>query len=211
MAAITDCLRMAEMICSRLCHDLSGLLGTLSGMIELAAEGRDDDDEVLSLAEGTARELRSRLQLMRAAWGLDTDGLTPSALSDLVAGLPNAARIELETIAVETGATWSAEFGRVVLNVVMLGAECLPSGGRIILAGSSRDLFVRLLGPKAAWPAGFAACLADPETALAAISDPRRLQMPLTALWAHGLGVRLSMLMGPAAAGAPPPLRIGGG
>jgi histidine phosphotransferase ChpT len=210
MAATIDCLRMVEMTCARLCHELGGLLGTLGNALELAAEARDEEDDALALAEQAARDARSRLRLMQAAWGPGNDPLTVPALLDLLRGLPRAGRIELETGGVAPGTAFPPGVGRVVLNIVLLAAESLPAGGRILLAGASDDLFVRILGPKAAWPAGFGACIADADAAIAAITGPRRFQMPLTALWAHALGVRLSMLMGPAAVGAPPPLRIGG-
>jgi hypothetical protein len=95
-----------------------------------------------------------------------------------------------------------------LLNVLLLAGTCLPRGGRIVLAGAPNDLFFRILGPNAAWPAGFAACLVDEEAAMAALSNARSVQMPLTALMAHAHGARLSVLMGPTPAGAPPPLRL---
>ena len=49
-------LHMAELLCARLCHDLSGPLGALIGVLELARE-EQPDSETLALAEDTAVEL----------------------------------------------------------------------------------------------------------------------------------------------------------
>ena len=36
MASISETLRLVELTCARLCHELSGLAGTLGGIIDLA-------------------------------------------------------------------------------------------------------------------------------------------------------------------------------
>jgi hypothetical protein len=96
----------------------------------------------------------------------------------------------------------------MVLNLLLLAGDSLPGGGTIRLTGAAADLFIHIDGPRAAWPAGLAACLADATTALAALDEVRTVQMPLTALLAHGLGLSLSPLMSPAAQPAYP-LRLG--
>ncbi len=210
MAAREDCLRMVEVTCARLCHDLSGLLGSLTGALELITVDRDEDDEALSVADQAAHELAERLKLLRAAWGPDGGPLSMDAITTLIGGLPNAARIEFETSGVPAHTVFPPPVGRVVLNLLILAAESVPGGGRILLAGTAGDLFLRILGPNAAWPAGLATCLADEAAAIQALQSPRGIQMPLAALMGHALGVRLSLLIGPAAVGVPPPIRIGG-
>ena len=72
MTGMSDSLRLAELLCARLCHDLSGPLGALIGVLEIARE-EQPDSETLALAEETAVELTQRLKLLRAAWGQDGD------------------------------------------------------------------------------------------------------------------------------------------
>ena len=74
MTAQSEALRLAELLCARLCHDLSGPLGALIGIIEIARE-EQPDSETLALAEETAVELGQRLKLLRAAWGQDSEAL----------------------------------------------------------------------------------------------------------------------------------------
>ena len=87
--------------------------------------------------------------------------------------------------------------------MVLLAAESLPGGGIIALSGSPGSvLLVTISGPRAAWPAGFAACLLDETAAWETASDrpSRNVQAPLTALLAREHGLPMSMLM-PAGAG----------
>jgi histidine phosphotransferase ChpT len=208
MARIDECLRLAELTCARLCHDLSGLLGTIGGALELATEGDGENSEELTLAADAAREMILRLRFYRAAWGGTREGLSVPGLHALAEGLPNARSITLESHGLSHDTVLPSPVSGLVLNLLLLAAEGLPRGGRVLLAGTPSDLFVRILGPNAAWPTGLAACIADEAAALAAMSTSRAIQMPLTALMAHGHGLRLSMLMGPTPAGAPPPLRL---
>ena len=66
---MSEALRVAEMLCARLCHDLSGLLGSLIGVVEIARE-EQPESEALAVAEETAVEMGQRLKLLRAAWGM---------------------------------------------------------------------------------------------------------------------------------------------
>ncbi len=208
MARISECLRLAELTCARLCHDLSGLLGTIGGALELATDGDQEPSEEVTLAADAARELITRLRLYRAAWGGLGEPLSLPALHDLLEGLPQARSVTVETHGLPPDTVLPPVVAVILLNLLLLAGTCLPRGGRVVLAGAPADLFVRILGPNAAWPAGFAACLVDEDAAMAALSTARALQMPLTALMAHGHGARLSILMGPTPAGAPPPLRL---
>jgi len=72
MTSMSEALRLAELLCARLCHDLGGLLGSLIGVLEIARE-EHAESETLALAEETAIELGQRLKLLRAAWGQDAE------------------------------------------------------------------------------------------------------------------------------------------
>ena len=80
----------------------------------------------------------------------------------------------------------------------VLAGDCLPKGGTIVLLGEPTDLLIRIDGPGAAWPQGFAACMADVATALSALTGARSVQMSLTALFAASGKLTLSPVLGPA-------------
>jgi histidine phosphotransferase ChpT len=198
MAGHADALRIAEVLAARLCHDLAGPVGSLNQALELVPQNGDG----LVLARQAAAELARRVKLLRAAWTSDGPDLGLSQLRDLA-----PERLTLDLFGLPGGTVFQPPMARLVLNLILLAQESLPAGGLVSLYGTASDLIVTIAGANAAWPAGLALCLTDPDAALAALTAPRTLQMPLTALLSQGLGLRLSMLIG-AGKGGPPPLRL---
>ncbi len=194
MTGISERLRLAELLCARLCHDLSGPLGALIGVLEVA---RDEtaDSEMLGVAENTAVEVAQRLKLLRAAWGQDGDEMDVAQLSGFADSLFASRRVQLDLEGLEEDALFPPEIARIVLNLLLLAAESLPGGGIVAMAGSPSDsILVTIAGPRAAWPTGLGTWLTDEAAAFeAVIANARSLQGPLTALLARGRGFRLSM------------------
>ena len=203
MATHAEALRLAETLAARLCHDLGGPIGSLNQALELAALELAHQSEAFALARQAAAELAHRRRSMRAAWGAEGGPLDLEALK----GFARASRAEVDLRGLDPDIVLPAAMGRLLLNVLLLANDSLPHGGRIALSGSAADLFVGIEGPHAGWPVGLALCLTDPAVAMNTVGDPRSLQMPLTALLAFGLGLRLSLLLG-GRAGAVPPLRL---
>jgi histidine phosphotransferase ChpT len=199
---MSESLRLAELLCARLCHDLSGLLGSLIGVLEIARE-EQADSETLAVAEESAVELGQRLKLFRAAWGQGAEELDLIRLQEFADSAFASRRLRLDLAGLELDAVFPPEAAQMVLNVLLLAAESMPGGGIVALAGSPADnLMVTISGPRAAWPAGLGAWLSDDAAAWTAVTQSaRHLQGPLTALIARGHGFRLSMLM-PVGAGA---------
>jgi histidine phosphotransferase ChpT len=209
---MSEALRLAELLCARLCHDLSGLLGSLIGVLEIARE-ENAESETLAIAEETAVELGQRLKLLRAAWGQDGEELDMIRLQEFADSLSAGRRLQLDIAGLELEAAFSPPAGRLILNILLLAAESLPGGGIVALAGSpASHILITITGPRAAWPAGLAACIADETAAWAAVlAGPRNLQAPLTALIARAHGFRLSILMPATATGdgdTSPPLLL---
>ncbi len=193
-------LALASALCARLCHDLSSPLGSLMGALEVAAESPEAVAEVLPLASETAAEMGQRLRLLRAAWGGADGAMDAAALAALASGLPRRVQVAVDGLA--PGA-FAAPVARVLLNLLLLGAEALPRGGTVMLSGApDADVLVMVDGPGAAWPPGLTAALAGP----AAPGSPRMVQAPLLAMLARAAGLRLSLLMpgGPSGFGPPP-------
>jgi histidine phosphotransferase ChpT len=192
---MSELLCLAELLCARLCHDLAGPLGALIGVLEIARE-EDPSSDTLALAELTTVELGQRLKLLRAAWGQDAEELNLTTLQSLTTGLGAGSRpVQLDLTGLAPGTTFPPSLARLVLNVVLLAAESLPNGGTIALAGSLDSvLLTTISGPRAAWPAGFTACLLDDTAAFqTAFDNPRHIQAPLTALLARKLDCRISV------------------
>jgi histidine phosphotransferase ChpT len=197
MAQPGDTIRLVELICARLCHDLGGLIGTVGNALDMVTEDAGRDNEVLAFAASAANALTQRLRLMRTAWGPESDTITLSALVKLVTQALAARRVRLDTSALPPECEFAPLVGRAVLNLIILACDCLPRGGTIVLLGEPTDLLVRIVGPGAAWPPGFTDCMRDEAAALAALTSALSVQMPLTALFAQSGGLRLSPVLGP--------------
>jgi histidine phosphotransferase ChpT len=207
MSSAIDSLRLAELLCARMSHDLSGTIGTLAGALEML----DDPSvaaEALAVVNQAAADLRGRLELQRAAWGPTGQSLDLAALRHLAEGLPHAKRCTTDFSSLPEDTVFAPPFARVTLNLLLLASEALNGGGEVTLAGSGTDLIIAIAGPRAAWPTGLAGCLASEAGAWAAVQDARSLQAPLTALLARALGLRLTMLMSAGPGGPAPPLRL---
>jgi histidine phosphotransferase ChpT len=198
MADLDETIRLVELICARLCHDLGGLIGTVGNAVDMVIEDSGPDSEVLAFASSAAKLLMQRLRLMRAAWGPESDPQALAALTALAQPALAARRIALDTRALPADGVFAPSTGRVLLNLILLASDSMPKGGTIVLVGEPADLLVRIDGPGAAWPPGFAPCMHDPIAAIAAVNAGRTVQMPLTALLALSRGLRLSPVLGPA-------------
>jgi histidine phosphotransferase ChpT len=203
-------LRLAQLMATRLCHDLAGLVG---GVAAALGEVREDAAEALLVAEQTASVARRRLTLLRGAWGVAVAPLTGAALADLAPGLPHGHKLRLHLAPALAAATLPPVVARLALNLLLLAAESLPGGGEIALAGEpSAWLALRIAGHRAAWPDGFGDMLAEPapaRRALALATGPaaaRRLQAGWTSLLLHAAGVRA--VLAPEAGAALPVLHL---
>ncbi len=205
-------LRLAELVTTRLCHDLSGPLGTLMGALEMLVDEPEAAEEALSLAGDVSTIMAGRLRLLRAAWSGGAPALDLEEFRRLAEVLATR-RLRLDLGGLVPGATFSPAATRVVLNVLLLAADCVNGTGAVRVVGDpSAEVIVTLEGPRAAWPAGFAAVLADPTKAWQTVQDSqgveasRGLQAPLTALIAAQCRARLSLLMATGTETVPPML-----
>lgn len=210
MPDTSEALRLIELTSARLRNDIGDM--TVASSPEIVS---DRPDQALLGAKSDARPGQapaapaSRTKLLQAAWGPDEQALSAERLLSLATGLP--AGVTLNPTGLAQDCVFPPRTGRIVLNLLLLAAECLTSGGAIMLAGTADDLFLRIAGPGTAWPTGMAACIVSEAAACAAMSNGPSVQMPLTALLAHTSGVRLSFLMAASSQAQPPILRLGGG
>lgn len=129
--------RMAQLLCSRLCHDLVGPAGAVNAGLELAEEGEMDAD-ALDLVTSSAAEVTRRLAFFRIAFG--AAGGKASAVGTLSL---NEARELAEEMLAGGKATveWpesshapdslAAGVGKVLLLMILLASESLPRGGKV--------------------------------------------------------------------------------
>jgi len=128
-------LRVVELLCSRLCHDLISPVSAANNGIELLTEfGEDLEADAIALIAESAKTAATRLEFFRAAYGL------PGGVADVPLSLAQRLATEI-TQASGNALGWTDEAGadggvpegtaRLALNMVLLAGEALPRGGRI--------------------------------------------------------------------------------
>ncbi len=128
--------KVAQLLCSRLCHDLAGPAGAVTAGLELIEENGGDGAEAMDLVVRSARQVVSRLNFYRLAFG--SSGIASAAslaevraaaLSHFTGGLvgldwPDSDGVRPSTAIAPPGPM-------LILNMILLGAEALPRGGRL--------------------------------------------------------------------------------
>ena len=130
-------IRLAALLASRLCHDLTGPVGAIGNGVELLMEETDEDmrRQSLELVEMSAVEANRRLTFFRLAIGA-AGGL------QAVISLSDARRVALDFFegrkaeldwpeTLGSGLQLSSAAVRLLLNLLLLAAESLPRRGRV--------------------------------------------------------------------------------
>lgn len=129
--------RVAELLCSRLCHDLISPVSALNnGMELLAGDPADMIADIADLLAFSAGQASQRLQFYRMAYGLSGDGAVALSLTDaarLVRGLGDAEKHVMDWPAAP-GDSIGRDPTRLALNMAALGLEALPRGGRVAVS-----------------------------------------------------------------------------
>lgn len=140
-------LEVAQLLCSRLCHDIVSPIGAVNAGLELLAEGTEDDGRAMALIATSAGEASRRLAFYRVAFGLGAAAAGPSPMADargLAAGLLEGGKAVLDWPAdaaqapggatpggATPGGAIAADAVKVALNMVLIASESLPRGGTI--------------------------------------------------------------------------------
>jgi histidine phosphotransferase ChpT len=194
-------LRVVELLCSRLCHDLISPVAALSNGLELLA---DDDgsgaQEISGLLTLSAGQAAGRLMFFRTAYGLGgdhADALTIADVGSLVRGILDGDKTTLD---------WPdrtdrslGRFGtKLLLNAAAIALESLPRGGRVALAIDGDNPVTLVLDASGAGAA------LRPETeegisesASIAVLSPRSVHGYFTAWMARAHGGRLDVASRP--------------
>lgn len=132
-----DSLRLAELMCTRLCHDLSGPIGGAAAGVELLEdEAGGLPPEVTGLLGASVTAASRHLTFLRAAFGRGGPTPDPAALESLARGFVTAdgggpgVRLDWRDDAADSPA-WGKEHGKLALNLVLAGRDALAFGGTL--------------------------------------------------------------------------------
>lgn len=130
-------LKVVQLLCSRLCHDLVGSAGAVNAGLEILQESGHAPEmlaEAVDLAANSGLQTTARLTFYRTAFGFAGDEATRlGELSNLAAGLIADGAISLDW-PVEGAADstpLSKGAGQLLLNLFLISVDCLPRGGTL--------------------------------------------------------------------------------
>ena len=130
-------LKMAELLCTRLCHDLTGPIGAVNNGAEfLSEEGFNMQHQAVDLIVSSAFSAVSRLQFYRLAYGNVKDG-GEANLADkqkLATDYFTGSKITLDWPDTETeasGVSLSLKMARLIFNLLVIASSTLIRGGVI--------------------------------------------------------------------------------
>jgi histidine phosphotransferase ChpT len=187
-------MRILELLTTRLCHELSGPVAAINNGIELLDEDLEAGTptgpafvrDAVALVSDSAHRARNRLQFYRFAYGFSRLGAsTGPAPHELAAALFSARSITFDYA--ESARTMSPHWQKLACNLLPVGADALPRGGRLEV--SANPLTIEAAGEAAALTAEAHAALmlTLPITEVTA----RTVQPYFTGLLAKILGCRL--------------------
>lgn len=133
-------LKVAQLMSSRLCHDLVSPAGAVNAGLEML-EGGGFDDEAMALVQSSGAAVAAKLAFFRTAYGLGgaaSDGtMKVSEVKDLIEGVKGQ-RVSFSWSETLPEAIPSSA-GRLLLNMLLLGMECLGRGGVISVVMAELD------------------------------------------------------------------------
>jgi histidine phosphotransferase ChpT len=136
---MVNSLEFAQLLASRICHDLISPISAVNNGIELLLEDDNEQDPLsykraLELVEESAHISALKLKLMRAAFGAGQslpDNNKPKDFLDLCQ--PIAAKNKVQILWDNNDETYilNRTQGQIILNLILLFMESLPRGGMI--------------------------------------------------------------------------------
>ena len=135
--------RIAELLCSRICHELVAGVAAINNGVELISEiDPGMFEEAMALIGSSAKQASGRVQYYRMAYGFAGHDALPSmaTVTDLIAGLTETEkRYKLDTAPAGQSAALQPGWGKLLLNMSVLAMECLPKGGSVAPAVAAAD------------------------------------------------------------------------
>ncbi len=127
--------RVAQLLCSKLCHDLISPIGAINNGLELLGEDQGVWDEAVALIGQSGKQAAARLSFFRVAFGGANrdESITAEDAAGLTEDFFAGSKITLAwTSPVPMPANvMPRSRARLLLNLVLLAAETLPRGGEV--------------------------------------------------------------------------------
>jgi histidine phosphotransferase ChpT len=136
--ALND-LDFAALLVSRVCHDLVSPVGAVVNGLEVLEDETDMAmrADALRLVAASAEQAAARLQFARIAFGAAGSAgaeLDLAEVGRIMSGLLKGGKVELVWQA--QAVNWPKDWAKLLMNAVLVAADCLPRGGKIYVETS---------------------------------------------------------------------------
>ena len=135
-------LEVAQLLCSRLCHDLVGPAGAVNAGLELLDEDiAADSAAAFALVVRSAHEVTDRLEFFRVAFGFGGAGPAASMAEarKLAKGYLADSNVTLDWPLDGEERAFPLAAAKLLLNLVLLASESLPRGGTLAVRLAELD------------------------------------------------------------------------
>ena len=129
-------IKVVQLLCSRLCHDLIGPAGAVHNGMELFEEmGVDGGEDALKMVSASVSQLSARLGFFRMAFGLGGLSGRQAPLSEarqLADAFLEGGRIDLDwpsDVAAEQKCQPTGPMLKLLFNMILVAIDALPRGG----------------------------------------------------------------------------------
>jgi histidine phosphotransferase ChpT len=133
-------LRVLELLSSRLCHDLISPIGAVNNGLELLEDEESGmAEDALELSIKSARKASDLLQAFRMAVGAagSQASVRLADARNLATGVLEGGKVRLDWSTDQDTTPSPTGMPKLILNLIMLAAECLPRGGTVSVAIAS--------------------------------------------------------------------------
>ena len=135
---------LAEMISTRISHDLIGNIGALSSALELMNENNGEPDaDAMNIIKTASQTLKARQTFFRIAFGLDTKTVKPEELKEICENYLSTVGSRSYPLTLNMNGV-SAELVKVLCLSVMIGAEVCIRGGNIDIAVNKNNMVLKV-------------------------------------------------------------------
>lgn len=147
-------IRVAELLCSRLCHELVSPVGAINNGVELIEEmGAEMADEAIGLIAHSADQAARRLRLLRLAYGAagSESGAGVADAQQAASAYFSQSKVTLDWPVGRLPADHAQRRGvaKMTLNLLVLAEEALPYGGTARVESGASGLTVVVEGRQA--------------------------------------------------------------
>ena len=202
---MNDNIHLAELLCTRLCHDLTGPIGAVNNGAEfLSEEGFDLQSQAVDLIVSSAFSAVSRLQFYRMAYGnvKDHGEANLAEKQKIATDFFVGSKVTLdwpETHTDAAGVSISLKMLRLIYNLLIIASSALIRGGTISVRLDKDDLSRKIItvtakGANLKWDSEaekiFSATTSDGET------NTKNVQLHLTKQYADDLRAAIEWKVG---------------